>query len=137
MYRRDAVADLRAAVGRDGAFDLALVVIDEQAAGHEIRQALLEQLALEGRGYGVGGAGADLPLVVDLRAVGAQVDAGRQVFGYGLGGCEHEIAHIGEIGLPAVAGDAAGGGVAEGVLVVVVRHGEGSGSGECCGWGEV
>ena len=69
----DAIADLRAAVGRDAAFDLALVVVDEQAGGHEILEALLQQLELEGGRDGVGGAGADLPLVVDGGTAGAQV----------------------------------------------------------------
>lgn len=117
MDARDAVADLRARVRRDVAFDLALVVVDEEPAGHEVRELLPQQLELEGAGDGVGGAGADLPLVVDAGAAGAQVGAGRQVVGYGLGGREHEIAGVGEVGLPAIAGDAAGPG-GDGLLVV-------------------
>ena len=136
----DAVADLRAAVGRRAALDLALVVVDEEARGHEVPQVLLQQLELEGPRYGVGRAGADLPLVVDGGAVRAEIGAGRQVVGYGLGRHEHKVARVWEVGLPAVAGDAAGGGRGDGLLVVVflvmMRHGEGAG-GECWVWGEV
>ena len=136
MDAHDAVADLGARVRGNAALDFALVVVDEEARGHEVGEALLEQLELEGRSNGVCGAGADLPLVVHGGAVGAQVGARRQVVDYGLGGREHKIARIGQVGLPAISRDAADwspgkGMLVVGFLVVVVRHCEGSGGDWC------
>src|SRR5439155_6789169 len=61
----DAVADLRARVGADAAFEGALVVVDEEARGHYRRfLALLALEVLERTRDRVRGAGAEQSLVV-------------------------------------------------------------------------
>jgi hypothetical protein len=65
----DAVADLRAAVRSDRVFDGAFVVINEQARRREIGQLLLQPVELDGAGDGIGGATAELALVINRRAL--------------------------------------------------------------------
>src|ERR1019366_2388527 len=63
----------------DRALDHALVVVDEQARGHEdVGERLLDLIELQGAADRVGRAAPELPLIVDGRARGAQVDARRQ-----------------------------------------------------------
>ena len=77
-HRLDAVADHRAAVAGHRPLDLALVVVDEQTRRHEVPQPLLHAIELHRPRDRVGGAAAELALVVDGRALRAKVGRRRQ-----------------------------------------------------------
>src|SRR5262249_15130780 len=72
-HRLDAVTDLCAAVDENAVLDRPLVVIDEQPRGNEICHLLLPLIDPNGPGDGIGGATADLSLIVNRRAVPPQV----------------------------------------------------------------
>jgi hypothetical protein len=74
----DPVAEHGAGVGVDGAFDDALVVIDEEPGWNEdLREALFHLVELDGAADGVAGATSQLALIVNARALFAQIDPGR------------------------------------------------------------
>ena len=71
----DPVAEHGAGVGVDGAFDDALVVIDEESRRDEdVRERLLHLIELDGAADGVGRAASELALIVDRRTERAEVD---------------------------------------------------------------
>ncbi len=100
----DPVADLGAGVRGDGVFGGSFVVVDEEAGGNEVGEALFEAVEFDGGANGIGGAGAEVALVVNGGALGAEVDLGgqgSQVFD----ACGEEmIAVVGEVWEPAVLG---------------------------------
>src|SRR5580698_5812444 len=60
-----AIADLCARVRIDGVLHIPLVVVDEQPGRREYFEFLFLLLELDGSGYGIGGAAAELALIVD------------------------------------------------------------------------
>src|SRR4029077_11997439 len=77
-HRLDPVAENGAGVGVDGAFDDALVVIDEETRGNEdLRQLLFHLVELDGAANGIGSTTSQLALIVNGRALFAQIDPGR------------------------------------------------------------
>src|SRR5205823_147302 len=105
----DPVAEHGAGVGLDGAFDDALVVVDEETRGNEdLRKPLSHLIELDGAADGVAGATSQLALIVNGRALFAQIDPGRQgAQESGWGGVK-EIALVRDVGDPAVAFDFSG-----------------------------
>src|SRR5881394_3506252 len=74
----DSVAEHGAGVGVDGAFDDALVVIDEETRWDEdLRKLLFHLVELDGATDCIAGATSQLTLVVNGRALFAQIDPGR------------------------------------------------------------
>src|SRR6185437_14897349 len=106
-YALHPVADLGARVIRDMAFHGPFVVIDEQARGHEIGQALFLEIELESAADGVRGAAADPALVVHGRALAAQIGAGRQGRDRDLWCREQMVSGVRQVRHPAVAGRSA------------------------------
>ena len=94
------VADHRAAVGVDRPLHRALVVVDEQARGHEVLVALLGEVELEGRADRVRRAAAELALVVHRRHLRREVDLLRQRRQHRLRRREHVVPGIGQVGNP-------------------------------------
>src|SRR5438309_8828353 len=75
----DPVAEHGAGVGVDGAFDDALVVVNEETRWDEdLRELLFHLVELDGAADGVAGATSQLSLIVNRRALFAQIDTGRQ-----------------------------------------------------------
>src|SRR3569833_1270511 len=73
----DAIAKHRAGIIVNTVFDDSLVVVDEQARRSEyLREALLHLVELDRAADGVGGAAAELALVVNGRAVVTKIDFG-------------------------------------------------------------
>src|SRR5205823_7159844 len=74
----DPVAEHGAGVGVDGAFDDALVVIDEETRWDEdLRELLFHLVELDGATDGIARATSQLALIVNRRALRAQIDPGR------------------------------------------------------------
>src|SRR6266550_6435812 len=74
----DPVAEHGAGVGVDGAFDDALVVIDEETRWDEdLRELLFYLVELDGAANGIARATSQLALIVNRRAMRAQIDPGR------------------------------------------------------------
>ena len=74
----DPVAEHGAGVGIDGAFDDALVVVNEETRRDEdLRELLLHLVELDGAADGIAGATSQLALIVNRRALFAQIDPGR------------------------------------------------------------
>jgi hypothetical protein len=87
-------------------FDGAFVVINEQARRREnLREPLLHPVKLNGSGNGVGGATAELALVINRRALRAKVNFGRQYTGQFHRCGVKMVALIRQIGQPAVTGN--------------------------------
>ena len=76
--RLDTIANLRSGILINGAFDHSLVVIDEQARRREFPRALFALIELDCGADAVRGAASELSLVVDRRALRAQIDRRRQ-----------------------------------------------------------
>jgi len=103
----DAVTEHRAGVLVDRPLDDALVVVDEQARGREdVRLRLLRLVELQRPGDRLRGAAAQLPLIVDGRACGAEIRARRQRPERRWRRGENPIPMIREIRNPSVAFDA-------------------------------
>jgi hypothetical protein len=99
----DTIANLRAAVGINRVFDGAFVVIDEQARRREnLRELLFHPVELNGGGDGIGGATAELALVVNQRALRAQVHFGRRRGGQLNGRAIELVAMVRQIRKPAI-----------------------------------
>jgi hypothetical protein len=77
----DAVADLGAGVVVDRALDLAFVEVELQPRQMHVGMARAHQLIAQRAGDAVRGAGAELALVHDRRAMRAQIDGRRQPHG--------------------------------------------------------
>src|SRR5690242_21416639 len=78
-YGFDAVTNLRTAVRSGSPFPRALIIVNEQARGHDDRvQTLFHLIKFERGGNRVGGAASQLPLIIDRRAVWTQIKAARQ-----------------------------------------------------------
>src|SRR5207245_10012765 len=74
-YGLDPVAEHGAGVGIDGAFDDALVVVDEETRGDEdLREALFHLVELDGAAHGIGGATSQRTLVIDRGALWPEID---------------------------------------------------------------
>src|SRR5438477_9204511 len=74
----DPVAEHGAGVGVDSAFDDALVVVNEETRWDEdLRELLFHLVELDGAADGVAGATSQLALIVNRRALFAQIDPGR------------------------------------------------------------
>src|SRR6266550_7617281 len=100
------VAEHGAGVGVDGAFDDALVVIDEETRGNEdLRELLFDLIELDGAPNGIGGATSQLALIVNGRALFAQIDPGRKGAEKGRGRGVKIIALVRNVRDPAVAFD--------------------------------
>src|SRR4029077_13371514 len=65
------VANLRAVIERYAVLDASLVIINEETRWDKIAQVLFLAIELNGCGDCVGGAGADLPLIINFRAMPA------------------------------------------------------------------
>ena len=100
----DAVADLGAGVGGNGVFGRPFVVVNKEAGGREVGETLFEAVEFNGGADGVGGAGAEVALIVNGGAFGAEVDLGGQGAQVFEAGGEEMIAVVGEVGEPAVFG---------------------------------
>src|SRR2546430_16714671 len=73
----DPVTEHGAGVGVDGAFDDALVVIDEETRGNEdLRELLFHLVELDGAANGIGGGTSPTGLIVNGRALFVRSDAG-------------------------------------------------------------
>src|SRR5439155_23638177 len=105
----DPVAEHGAGFGVDSAFDDALVVVNEETRWDEdLRELLFHLVELDGAADGVAGATSQLALIVNRRALFAQIDPGRQgAQESGWGGVK-EIALVRDVGDPAVAFDFSG-----------------------------
>src|SRR5438067_13677584 len=105
----DPVAEHGACLGVVGAVDDALVVVNEQTRWDEdLRELLFHLVELDGAADGVAGATSQLALIVNRRALFAQIDPGRQgAQESGWGGVK-EIALVRDVGDPAVAFDFSG-----------------------------
>src|SRR5439155_26661697 len=80
VHALDPIADHRAGIRVHTAFHRALIVVDEQTRRHEVRRlTFLHAVELDRRADGVSRAGTDATLVVDGRAMLAQIDLGRQL----------------------------------------------------------
>jgi hypothetical protein len=100
------VAEHGAGIGIHRAFDDALVVVDEETRRQKnLREFLFHLIELDGAGDGVGSATAELALVVNGRALFAQIDLRWKGAKEGGRRGVKEIALIGNIGDPAVALD--------------------------------
>src|SRR5436190_22770015 len=105
----DPVAEHSAGVGVDGAFDDALVVVNEETRRDEdLRQRLFHLVELDGAADCIAGATSQLTLVVNGRALFAQMDPGRQGAQESGRGSVKEIALVRDVGDPAVAFDFSG-----------------------------
>src|SRR5947207_2324396 len=102
----DPVAEHGTGVGIDGAFDDALVIVDEETRGNEdLRELLFHLVELDGAADGIAGAASQLALIVNRRALFAQIDPGRQgAKESGWGGVKI-IALVRDVGDPAGAFD--------------------------------
>lgn len=77
--RFKAVADLRATIGIDRVLERPLIIIDEKARRSEgLRMFLLHLVELNGRGDRVSRAAVEMALIVNGRAMGSEIDSGRQ-----------------------------------------------------------
>src|SRR4029078_8573735 len=94
------VTDHRAGVGVDRALHGSLVVVDEQARGHEVFMALLDLSELEGCPDRVGRTAPELALVVDLRHLRPEVGLGRKRGQDRLRRRVHEVAGVGDVRRP-------------------------------------
>src|SRR5207244_10696133 len=70
------VANLRAVIERHAALDASFVIINEETRRNEVAQFLLLAIELDGRGDCVRGAGTDVSLVVNPRAMPAEIGLG-------------------------------------------------------------
>src|SRR5205823_13068927 len=105
----DPVAEHGAGVGVDGAFDDALVVVNEETRRDEdLRKLLFHLVELDGAADCIAGATSQLTLVVNGRALFAQMDPGRQGAQESGRGSVKEIALVRDVGDPAVAFDFSG-----------------------------
>ncbi len=84
FQRLDAVAKGRAVILAGVALEVALVPVDEEARDAAVVAVGALLKIFQCAGEGVGGAAADVALVLDGREVRAQVDEGRQLVGLPL-----------------------------------------------------
>mmetsp|Transcript_7149 Transcript_7149/g.20219 ORF Transcript_7149/g.20219 Transcript_7149/m.20219 type:complete len:328 (+) Transcript_7149:225-1208(+) len=98
----DAVADGGPRILINAALHGALVVVDEEAAGNEVLQPFLDLVEVEGGPDGVGGAAAEVALVVEREVLlGAEVDLRRQALHLLLRPSQNLVPEIGKVSLPA------------------------------------
>jgi hypothetical protein len=93
---------LRARVGIDGLFHTSFVVVNEEPGGHENVECLFFLFELDGGGYGVGGAAADLALIVYWRAPRSKVFLRWQLGKYRLWRRVKVVTMVGQIWSPTV-----------------------------------
>ena len=67
------VANLRTVIERHAVFNTSLIIINEEARRDEVAQFLFHAIEFDGACDCVGRAGADLPLIIDCRALPAQI----------------------------------------------------------------
>mmetsp|Transcript_42124 Transcript_42124/g.136341 ORF Transcript_42124/g.136341 Transcript_42124/m.136341 type:complete len:346 (-) Transcript_42124:67-1104(-) len=97
-----AIADHGPRILVHGALHVALVVVDEEAAGNEVLQPFLDLVEVEGGPDGVGGAAAEVALVVEREALlGAEVLRPGKIQVVLRSPREGSVPEVGEVRLPA------------------------------------
>jgi len=95
------IAKLCAVIERHAVFDASLVIINEETRWNKIAQFLFLAIELDGRGDCIGGTGTDLALIVNPRAMPAQIGFRRKYTQLGQRRGVKMITIIGKVWHPA------------------------------------